>query len=361
MKNNMFLKKLFMIIVIVFLASAVCCRERLRERFKERTQNEQSQSTESNTSSSCDSAIPDIRQGYGARGRYDFFDMQTLTNPLWKGKEISVFFPKGVSGKAPVIFFSHGYGASNWKRAYEPLIKYMTSCGFIVVYSPYQTFFASVEERYATLWKGFEVAVQSFGSQMDLTRVGFVGHSFGGGATPAMAYKGLVKMGWGSKGAFMFILAPWYSFDITPEEMRQFPSHVFMVVQIYDKDTMNDHRMAIDLFRNISLPADHKYFQIIDSKNIGGCEIIADHRTPATNPSIRQKQYAVFKTFNALFDLAFYGSSNAINAIKGISPTPGGAYQPIVVTSNPEPQVSEKEFHFPWNNSGNLRRSMENW
>ena len=72
-----------------------------------------------------------------------------------------------------------------------------------MVFSPYQTVGASVGERYSVLWKGFELSVQKFGDQMDMTRAGFVGHSFGGGATPAMAYnKGLAKKGWGKKAAF---------------------------------------------------------------------------------------------------------------------------------------------------------------
>lgn len=367
LKINFLFKKTTGICVLcafLILVSTTSCfsgpglRDKLRKRWQERKQVNHSQTTVS-TNSACDNSIPGITEGYGAEGSYDI-DIRTISNPLWKREQISVFFPKGASGQRPVIFFSHAWGGSDWKRAYTPFMRHMVSHGYIVVYSPYQTIGASHDKRYATLWKGFELAVQNFGQQMDLTRVGFVGHSFGGGATPAMAHKGFVNKGWGKNGAFMYILAPWYSFQITPEKLRQFPENTIQLIQVYDKDDINDHRMAIDIYRNTHLPKDNKHFLIVRSKNINGCELIADHATPGSNPSLRLKQYAVFLPFDALADFVFNGNPKGNQVISSTSLlSKGGSYHPLLVESNPKPRVPEKSYRFPWSNDKNQRRSLE--
>ncbi|MFA4915455.1 MAG: hypothetical protein WC560_02135 [Syntrophales bacterium] len=364
LKMNLFSKKTLEISVLcalLVLVSITSCFSGLRERLLERRQLKQQRESPVSTSSACDGLIPEIKEGYGADGPYNM-DIRTISNPLWNGEQISVFFPKGAIGQLPVILFSHAFGASDWKRAYIPFMRHMVSRGWIVVFSPYQTVGASFDERYATLWKGFDLAVQNFGNQMDLTRVGFVGHSFGGGATPAMAYKGLVKKGWGKKGAFIYILAPWYSFQISSEELRQLPSNVVMIMQVYDKDVTNDHRMALDIYRNVQLPNNQKHFQVVRSDNINGCEIVADHATPSRNPSLRLKQYSVFKTFDAVADYVFNGKTEGNQAISRTNlPSEKGSYQPLLIESNPKPQASQKSYQFPWDNNKNPRRSLESW
>jgi len=48
-------------------------------------------------------------------------------------------------------------------------------------------------------------------------------------------------------------LAPWYSFEISQIDFKNFPSDVNLIMQLYDKDVVNDHRMGIDIFENISI------------------------------------------------------------------------------------------------------------
>ncbi|HDK17602.1 MAG TPA: alpha/beta hydrolase [Nitrospirae bacterium] len=358
----LFKKQIGMSVLLAFviLVCTTSCFSGIRERLQDRIQSRNGK-TSVGTNSACDDLIPKITKGYGSNGPYDM-DIKTISNPLWKRKKISVFFPKGVSDQRPVIFFSHGFGGTDWKYAYAPFIRHMVSRGYIVIFSPYQTLRATSDERYATLWNGFELAVQQFGSQMDLTRVGFVGHSFGGGATPAMAIKGLVDKGWGKKSAFMYMLAPWYSLQITSDKLRQLPGHVVLIVQVYDKDDMNDHRMAIDIFRNIQLPDKQKHFMVVRSENINGCEIVADHATPSRNPSLSLKQYGLFKPFDAVADYVFNGNSEGNKVISDISSTSEkGVYQPVYIEDNPEPLIPQKNYRFPWNDKKNVRRSLENW
>ncbi len=337
---------------MIFTSSFAGLKERLQDR---RTLRENG----SAGGSECDKLIPEIRNGYGADGQYDM-DTLTFSNPLWSGEPVSVFFPKGMKGPRPVIFFSHGFGASDLKHAYTFFIRHMVSRGYIVIFSPYQTVRATFDERYATLWKGFELAVQKFSDKIDVTRVGFVGHSFGGGATPAMAFKGLVKAGWGGKAAFLYIMAPWYAYQTSPEELSKFPSHTFLVMQVYDKDDTNDHRMAIDLYRSIRLPESQKHFQIVSSGKINDCEIVADHATPNRNPSLRLKQYAIFRTFDALADRVLNGNSEGDRIISGTEVlSKDSGYLPLSIKAVPRPLLPEERYRFPWNSDKNPRRSSK--
>jgi len=348
------------VFLILAMVTTSCMSGSVREKFKERRQLKRGYATES-PGPGCDGSVPEIVQGYGSEGQYGM-DIQTMDNPLWKGEQISVFFPRGLTGPLPVLFFSHAYGASDWKRAYTPFMHHMASRGYIVVFSPYQTLGASYDERYETLWKGFETAVQRFGQKMDLSRVGFIGHSFGGGATPAMAYEGLVNRKWGQKGAFMYILAPWYSFQISSEKMRQFPGHTVLMVQVYDKDDTNDHRMAIDIYDSISLPDHQKHFQVVRSQTINGCELRADHATPSKNPSLRLKQYAVFRPLDALADYVFNGNPEGNKTISATIPdATAKQYQPLFLEKNPAPRYPESTYRFPWSDKKNPRRSLKNW
>jgi pimeloyl-ACP methyl ester carboxylesterase len=343
---------LFLLATTVSCFSGVRDHDGFRDRWKERRQR---------ADVVCDRFIPEIKKGYGAEGPYEM-DIKTVANPLWDGAQVSVFFPRGFAGRLPVIFFSHAFGASDWELVYPAFIKHMVSQGYIVVFSPYQTIGAGFDGRYATLWKGFENAARQFVDQMDLTRVGFVGHSFGGGATPAMAYNGIINQGWGKNGAFLYILAPWYSFQINSAQMREFPNHVVLLMQVYDRDHINDHRMAIDIYRSIMLPDHQKHFQIIHSEIINGCELVADHASPARNPSLRLKQYAVFRPFDAVADYVF-GDSGEENQFlsQAILSAAEGQYQPIRAIRNPEPRAEEKRYLFPWSSDKNPRRSMTRW
>ena len=341
-------------------SSGVRDRESIRERFSKRLE-ERKQGRlkrEKPASAKCDGSIPRIHTGYGANGSFDM-EMQTLKNPLWSKEKVTVIFPKGSNKKNPVIFFSHAYGAKDWNFSYDDFISHIVSKGYIVVYSPYQTLRADFNERYATIWKGFELAAAQFKERMDLGRVGFVGHSFGAGATPAMANKGLLEKNWGKNGAFMYILAPWYSFQMTPEKFNQFPKHTVLIVQVYDKDETNDHRMAIDIYRNIKLPEENKHFQMIKSESINGCELIADHITPSRNPSMALRQYAVFRPFDAVSDYTFNGNSNGKHFLSSINSSSRNIeYQPVQLVKNPKPEYPEKNYIFPWDNKKNPRRSL---
>lgn len=301
---------------------------------------------------SCEQQIPALTSGYGVDGRYAM-EMETLDNPGFRRKPVQVFFPRGASGKQPVIFFSHGFGPGKW-QTYADLIKHMVSRGYIVVFSSYAEAFTSIDGRYASLWQGFDAAASRYAARMDLSRVGFVGHSFGGGATPAMAYQAIVQQGWGSNGAFLMELAPWYAYQISNAQLQQFPARVMQVIEVYDQDDTNDHRMAIDIYKHS--PMSQRYYFLVHSASVAGCEVTADHSTPGRNPSLRQRQYAVFRPFDALADAAFTGSTAARTALTAMGqPATDNAYQPLSLVAAPVPVQPEMHYRYKWSSDDNPR------
>jgi len=300
----------------------------------------------------CDGGIPAPAEGYGADGPYAM-ETATLKNDLWKNTPVTVFFPKGVK-TAPVIFFSHAYGATDWQIAYAQFMPHMVSRGYIVVYSPYPTFGPSVDDRYNIMWHGFALAVAQYGARMDLSRVGFTGHSFGGGAAPAMAYKGIVENGWGQNGAFTFMLAPWYSYQVTDNTLSGFPPQVTHLWQVFQDDDKNDQRMAIDIYDTMRRGAAKTIFQYVASENINGCKMPATHALPGRSTALRLKQYSIFRSFDALADYAF--NQNDAGLADLLKPDPKAALQPLTVFKNPEPAAPQSNFTFPWDNSRNPRR-----
>lgn len=320
--------------------------------------------------------IPPIQSGYGANGPYSI-KVETLPSPRFSGQNVTVYFPTETTTPLPVVFFSHGFGAIN-PRTYEPFIRHIASRGYIVVYAPYPVTSPTIQERYQVLLAGFVEAASTYRPRMDLSRVGFVGHSFGAGATPAIAYQGITQQGWGSAGVFLFMLAPWYSYDITPEQLSNFPPQTKLIVQVYDDDAVCDHRMAKDIFTHISIPDSEKDYVVLFSDRSEALEyqLKADHLTPtATNPGRSGDRsnaldfYGVWRLFDALAEYTFQGTSDAkIVALgngnvdqsnMGTWPAPENRpVKPLLATDSPVVTHPESDFAYGFSNVLNPRRGF---
>ncbi|MGH6985398.1 MAG: hypothetical protein ACRED9_00980 [Caulobacteraceae bacterium] len=287
-----------------------------------------------------------ITAGYGANGVYGI-ETEHLVNPGDENNEMTVYFPQGVAVPRPVVFFAHGFGPG-LTATYADLIKHIVSKGYVVVFSTYPMMGVSIGDRYDSLWRGFAAAAARFHSRMDLSRVAFIGHSFGGGAVPAMAHEGLVEKGWGRKGAFLMELAPWYSFQITRGEFAKIPAAAAQFVEVYDKDNTNDHRIAIHLYDDSH--AKDRYFFLVRSDDT--CGFTANHSTPGRNGSLIQKEYAIFRPFDALAALEFDADEAARGALEKMG-EPSPEYQPLRLLPNPTPDRPESYYRWPWDDSRN--------
>ncbi|MGI9056102.1 MAG: hypothetical protein ACR2F2_09910 [Pyrinomonadaceae bacterium] len=217
---------------------------------------------------------------YGSFGQFSV-TRQVIAHPdAGAPAPISVFVPSNASAanKVPVVFFAHGFGGTSY-LFYETLMRQLAGNGYIVVFSPYTaSLFSTHAARYNQLWNGFQKAAQDLSSIMDLTKTGFAGHSYGAGATPEMARRGLAQ-GWGANGLFLFVMAAWYNWGTN---LDQIPATAKMVVQVYWDDPTNEHLISQNDIWNRLPQITEKKWQVIRASKIY-CSLEAAHGVPVTN------------------------------------------------------------------------------
>lgn len=251
--------------------------------------------------------IPKPTSGYGAEGSYSVA-IESFPNPNYPGEDIRIFYPEGISSPVPTIFYSHGFGG------YDPanvlgLLSFVARKGYAMVFVPYQTTGVTSAQRYNNLLSGFLKAARDFPTLIDTTRVGFMGHSFGGGASFANAYHCFTQLNWGLSGRCMFASGQWYSLNISQAELQSFPADVKLVTMVYEHDSTNDHRMANDLFNTLSIPASEKDFLLVRSDTVGLYTYDAVHGVPNTASAFDALDYyALYRHLDALCDYTFHGS-----------------------------------------------------
>jgi uncharacterized protein (TIGR03437 family) len=261
--------------------------------------------------SQAQSPFQPIQSGYGANGTFAVTD-DKFSSPLYDSENVHVFRPAGATAPAPVIFFAPGF-ANNDPREYEPLIKHVVSRGYALVYAPFQIVSGDAtlhKKRYDTIFAGFEEAVNRYGSSFDLTRVGYAGHSYGGSAILNMAVRGLER-GWGKDGLFLFMMAPWYYYEMSLSQFVNFPRHAKVIVQVYEQDGVCDHRIGKEIFERINLPASEKDFVMLMREERLGYKLEADHGTPSGSGQDAHDFYGVYRLLDALADYAFDGREEA--------------------------------------------------
>lgn len=248
-----------------------------------------------------------IASGYGANGDY-VARVDRFPSPLYERADVVVFRPDGAAGKTPVIFLAPGYSNNN-PNEYRGLITHIVSRGYAVVFTPFQLISGDLtlnEKRYDTIWEGMREAVGRYGDSFDLERAGYIGHSYGGAAIFAMALRGYQREGWGRRSMLLFSMAPWYYFQLTAKDFVNFPPHAKLVVQVYEDDKVNDHRMAGDLYDRINLPSSEKDFTLVRSDQLGGAKVDAGHGAPESNGvEDAIDYYAIYRTFDGLAGYAF--------------------------------------------------------
>ena len=261
--------------------------------------------------SQAQSPFQPIQSGYGANGTFEVTD-EKFPSPLYDSENVHVFRPAGATAPTPVIFFAPGF-ANNDPREYEPLINHVVSRGCALVYAPFQIVSGDItlhKKRYDTIFAGFEEAVNRYGSSFDLTRVGYVGHSYGGSAILNLSFRGLER-GWGKDGLFLFVMAPWYYYEMSLSQFVNFPQHAKVIVQVYEQDGVCDHRIGKEIFERINLPASEKDFVMLMREERLGYKLEADHGTPSGSGQDAHDYYGIYRLLDALADYAFAGNEEA--------------------------------------------------
>lgn len=296
--------------------------------------------------------------GYGADGSYTVASV-SFDSPTYSGKKVTLFYPKEATGPVPVIFYSHPFGGE--EVSYNiGLYNFIAKKGYAVVFAPYPTTGSSQEGRYNTLWKSFLKAVNDYPNIIDTKKVGFMGHSFGAGASFSMAYKGFVENGWGENGRFIFTMAQWYSYDITDAQLQSFPSNTKLISEVYNDDVINDHRMSIDMFKHINIAAAEKDYILVKQSVVDGYVYTAEHDLPSSRTAYdAYDYYVVYRLLDAMIDYSFNGNESAKNTALGHGSSaqvslPQGMTA-LEVMENPVTGFAQSKYLFPCGSSDNPR------
>lgn len=305
-----------------------------------------------------DPNIPVPSSGYGSDGTHSV-GIISFPNPYFSTEDIKIYYPKDVTTKVPTLFYSHAYGG-NIPSHIIGLLNFVAKKGYALVFVPYQTTGVSVDARYVNLLAGFRQAARSYSNIIDTSKVGFMGHSFGGGASIAIAYQCFTENNWGNQGRYIHASAPWYAYNISQTQLQSFPLDTKFLMEVYDDDTVNDHRMAIDIFSNINISAAEKDFITVKASTFNGYSYTTGHDTPTTyNAFDALDYYAYYRLIDALCDYTFNGNL----AGKAVALGNGGPEQvnmptglhPLVQTDNPQVVYPESKYGFPCSSVANPR------
>lgn len=316
--------------------------------------------------------VPPPTDAFGRTGPFTV-ETRTFPSPGFPGQVVTVFSPVGTVGPRPTWFFAHGFNATD-PALYLDLLHHLAGHGWSVVFSPYPAN-GTADTLYDIIFDGFAAAARRYPATIDTRRVGFGGHSYGGGATPALALRAFRELGWGRDARCLFILAPWYSSRLTNADLASFPAGTQAVVQVYEDDLVNDHRMAIDLFRNLALPAADKDYLFVRSDLADGYAYNASHLAPNSprNPGSGNSTFDALDTWGVLRIAQALSASSFSADARGravalgdgsalqtqMGTTPGGrALRPMVATDDPLPLFPASHTQWQFSQAINPRRAL---
>jgi len=307
-----------------------------------------------------DPNFPKPATGYGSDGSHPV-SIITFTNPAFKTRDIAIYYPSDIGGKVPTIFYSHAYGGNDPSNI-SGFLDFVASKGYAIVFVPYQTTGVNNNYRYSNLLNGFRLAARKYPAIIDTTKVGFVGWSFGGGASFANAYKCFTENNWGSGGRFIYAMAQWYSLNISQEQLQSFPSDTKLLIEVFNDDETNDHRMAVDIFNTISIPSSEKDYILLKSDTISGYAYTADHLVPQTGTAFNALDYyAIFRLFDALCDYTFNGNTGGKEVALGngseAQVTMPAGMKSLVESDTPVVIYPQAKYLFPCTDTANAREN----
>lgn len=222
--------------------------------------------------------LPQQPDPYKTSGKPNY-TCDSIRHPGWEKHCVYLFYPSGAKKSPPVVFFCHGISAYD-PQNYQAFIEHIVGRGFAVIYSPFPTVDAMFFPRktYHIMWSGFAYGVKTWKKRLDLENIGIVGHSYGAGASPYITLKASFRQ-WGKKSLFMYSTAPWYIHGVSSRRLKHFPENAKVIVEVFEDDRVNDHRIAKDLYNAIGLPVDRKMFLILNSSRRSKT-LVADHDVP---------------------------------------------------------------------------------
>jgi hypothetical protein len=181
--------------------------------------------------------------------------------------------------RRPAVFLAHGFGQTD-PTAYEALIRHFVSVGNVVVYPIYNVDDgerSTLEESNRVVDAGFVGAVEAT-PRIDTSRVGWWGHSHGGGMIPYLAQQGGAR-GWGKRAFWMSVVAQAYTQLVGAGDIPVPANAEEMTVAFHD-DALADARLGIDVFKSLQLPRSQKRYVMLQTGASSGGPFVAEHGAP---------------------------------------------------------------------------------
>lgn len=203
--------------------------------------------------------------------------------PVWiyepGGKtEASVTGGRCDDDERPAVFVIHGYRQSD-PASYQALIQHLVSVGNVVVFPGYgfdDGNRESLEESYRVVDAGLVAAVNS-APRIDTARVGWWGHSHGGGMVPFLVQQASDR-GWGQRALWASVMGQAFALLVGAGDIRV-PHRTRALVVAFQDDGVVDARLGIDAYESLLVPAPQKRHVTVHTDPASG--FVADHGAPA--------------------------------------------------------------------------------
>ncbi|NLA35458.1 MAG: hypothetical protein GX868_07195 [Actinobacteria bacterium] len=235
-------------------------------------------------------------------------------NPGGMKHEVSIFLPvgQGFCGEAnrPLIVFAHGYVGFD-PGAYQATIDHLVSRGFVVIFPAWTVDF-DPPMQYHAVNVGIDVGMGVAGDRVDTSRVGVVGHSWGGGMVPWLMQR-VSERGWGSEALFGVSMSPAWA-HLVGDGPIQLPGHARLLAITYEDDVFVDMQIAVEMLDAATIADEQKRHLLVHSDNRFEPALEADHLLPLSMPGNvlgewdHLDRWATFRPIDATANCALFGT-----------------------------------------------------
>ena len=202
--------------------------------------------------------------------------------------KVTLFYPADSSTRRPVVFFIAGWHNYHAKQFYS-LLYFIASHGYNVIFVPSEDFLVEEENHISGILEDV-IMNPEFAQKLDLTKIGFIGHSIAGGILFHLEQQ---LRNWGTTGRFIFSMAGWRISHQNTIPYNLAPN-TRLIVQTYNEELTErqnafdtDPRFSIDYFNSSTIPYAEKTFLYLP----GDQQHPSHHGLPKSKYDIHGQKY----------------------------------------------------------------------